>query len=101
MEERNNDIGKGQSIQKGVSSITSLDRRRNSSIGEQHSADSSPSRLGEQNSKIQRVGEEQSQRGQTSSDGSGDRESHRSSEQRVKYSLQESEASEKTVADLE
>lgn len=87
LEEFENGNRQKQSIQKGVSRITSLDRQRNSSIGEQYSVDSSPSRHRGQDNQIQRVGKEQSQRGQTQSDRSGDSKSRRSSKRGVKYSL--------------
>ena len=87
MEERNNGIGKEQSIQKGVSDITSIDRRRNTSVRRVVSDNSLSSGNRRSDHEIQRVGEEQSQGRQTSSDGSGDRESRRSSKQRLKYSL--------------
>lgn len=100
LEEFENGNRQKQSIQKGVSRITSLDRQRNSSIGEQHSVDSSPSRHRGQDNQIQRVGEEQSQRGKTQSDRSGDSKSRRSSKQGIKHSLQE-EISEERLAEIE
>lgn len=74
IEERNNGIGKGQSIQKSVSVITSIDRRRDSSVGRVVSDDSVSPRNGRGDNQVQRVGEEQSQRGKTQSNRSGNSE---------------------------
>lgn len=82
MEERTNGVGKGQSIQKGVSSITSIHRRASSSNGGVVSDNSVSSRNGRGDSEVQRVGQEQSQRGKTASDRNGDSEGGSSSGQR-------------------
>lgn len=87
IEERNNGIGKGQSIQKSVSVITSIDRRRDSSVGRVVSDDSVSPRNGRGDNQIQRVGEEQSQRGKTQSNRSGNSEGGGQGKRGVKYSL--------------
>ena len=86
-EERTNGVGKGQSIQKGVSSITSIHRRASSSNGGVVSDNSVSPRNGRGNSEVQRVGQEQSQRGETASNRNGDSKGGSSSKQGVKYSL--------------
>lgn len=91
LEEYENVDRQKQSIQKISSGITSLDRRGDSVVGKQHSANSSYTRLGEKNSQVQRVGEEQSQSGQTSSNRNGDSEGGSSSEQGIKRSLKDSQ----------
>lgn len=91
IEERNNGIGKGQSIQKGVSSLTSIDRRANSSNRGVVSDNPLSPRNGRGDNQVQRVGEEQSQRGKTQSNRSGDSESRRSSKQGIKHSLSDGE----------
>ena len=82
MEERTNGVGKGQSIQKGVSSITSIHRRASSSNGGVVSDNSVSPRNGRGDSEVQRVGQEQSQRGGTASDRNGDSKGGSSSRQR-------------------
>lgn len=86
-EEWNNGNRQGQSIQKGISRFTSLDRRGDSSIQGESNNDSSRPRQRGENQEVRGVGEEQSQRGQTQSDRSGDSKSRRSSEQGLRYSL--------------
>lgn len=87
IEERNNGIGKGQSIQKGVSSLTSIDRRANSSNRGVVSDNPLSPRNGRGDNQVQRVGEEQSQRGKTQSNRSGDSEGGGQGKQRIKFSL--------------
>ena len=81
MEERTNGVGKGQSIQKGVSSITSIHRRASTSNGGVVSDNSVSPRNGRGDSGVQRVGQEQSQRGKTASDRGGDSKGGSASEQ--------------------
>ena len=81
MEERTNGVGKGQSIQKGVSSITSIHRRASTSNGGGVSDNSVSPRNGRGDSEVQRVGQEQSQRGRTASDRGGDSKGGSASEQ--------------------
>ena len=80
-EERTNGVGKGQSIQKGVSSITSIHRRASTSNGGGVSDNSVSPRNGRGDSGVQRVGQEQSQRGKTASDRGGDSKGGSASEQ--------------------
>lgn len=87
-EDRKN-VAEKQSIQKSVSSITSLDRRRDSSNRGVVSDNKVSPRNGGSDNQIQRVGEEQSQRRETQSNRGGDSESRRSSKQGLKYSLPE------------
>ena len=87
IEERNNGIGKGQSIQKSVSVITSIDRRRDSSVGRVVSDDSVSPRNGRGDNQVQRVGEEQSQRGKTQSNRSGNSEGGGQGKRGIKFSL--------------
>lgn len=87
-EDRKN-VAERQSIQKSVSEITSINRRASSADGGVVSDDSLSSRNGEGNSEVQRVGQEQPQRGQTQRNGDGDSESRRSSKQGLRYSLKE------------
>lgn len=100
IEERNNGIGKGQSIQKSVSVITSIDRRRDSSVGRVVSDDSVSPRNGRGDNQIQRVGEEQSQRGKTQSNRSGNSEGGGQGKRGIKFSLKESEVSESALQEL-
>lgn len=84
-----------QSIQRSVSRLTSLDKRRNTVRGEEHSADSLQTEHGREDSSIQRVGEEKSQSRQTPSNRGRDSESSGSSKQSLtkgksKFSLKES-----------
>lgn len=81
MEERTNGVGKGQSIQKGVSSITSIHRRASTSNGGVVSDNSVSPRNGRGDSGVQRVDQEQSQRGKTASDRGGDSKGGSASEQ--------------------
>ena len=81
MEERTNGVGKGQSIQKGVSSITSIHRRASTSNGGVVSDNSVSPRNGRGDSGVQRVGQEQSQRGKTASDRGRDSKGGGASEQ--------------------
>ncbi len=80
-------VGKGQSIQKGVSSLTSIDRRANSSNRGVVSDNPLSPRNGRGDNQVQRVGEEQSQRGKTQSNRSGDSEGGGQGKQRIKFSL--------------
>lgn len=82
LEEFENGDRQKQSVPKSVNSITSLDRRRNSSVGEQQGIDSSPAQRGREDRQVQRVGQEQSQRGKTASDRGGDSKGGSASEQR-------------------
>lgn len=100
IEERNNGIGKGQSIQKSVSVITSIDRRRDSSVGRVVSDDSVSPRNRRGDNQIQRVGEEQSQRGETQSNRSEDSEGGGQGKRGIKFSLKESEVSESALQEL-
>lgn len=100
IEERNNGIGKGQSIQKSVSVITSIDRRRDSSVGRVVSDDSVSPRNGRGDNQVQRVGEEQSQRGKTQSNRSGNSEGGGQGKRGIKFSLKESEVSESALQEL-
>ena len=81
LEEFENGDRQKQSVPKSVNSITSLDRRRNSSVGEQQGIDSSPAQRGREDRQVQRVGQEQSQRGKTASDRGGDSKGGSASEQ--------------------
>lgn len=87
-EEWNNVNRQEQSIQKSVSSITSLDRQRDSFDRRKSNNDSSRSQQRGENKQVQQVGGEQTQGRQTSSDRSGDSKSGGSSQQ-IKYSLKE------------
>lgn len=82
LEEFENGDRQKQSVPKSVNSITSLDRRRNSSVGEQQGIDSSPAQRGREDRQVQRVGQEQSQRGKTASDRGRDSKGGSASEQR-------------------
>lgn len=99
MEERTNGVSKGQSIQKGVSSITSIHRRASSSNGGVVSDNSVSSRNGGGDSEVQRVGQKQSQRGEAASDRNGDSEGGSSSRKRLKYSLKEVEPIKPTTSE--
>lgn len=99
MEERTNGVSKGQSIQKGVSSITSIHRRASSSNGGVVSDNSVSSRNGGGDSEVQRVGQKQSQRGEDASDRNGDSEGGSSSRKRLKYSLKEVEPIKPTTSE--
>ena len=81
LEEFENGDRQKQSVPKSVNSITSLDRRRNSSVGEQQGIDSSPAQHGRGDSEVQRVGQEQSQRGKPTSDRGRDSKGGSASEQ--------------------
>lgn len=100
IEERNNGIGKGQSIQKGVSSLTSIDRRANSSNRGVVSDNPLSPRNGRGDNQVQRVGEEQSQRGKTQSNRSGNSEGGGQGKRGIKFSLKESEVSESALQEL-
>lgn len=100
IEERNNGIGKGQSIQKSVSVITSIDRRRDSSVGRVVSNDSVSPRNGRGDNQVQRVGEEQSQRGKTQSNRNGNSEGGGQGKRGIKFSLKEGEVSESALQEL-
>ena len=82
LEEFENGDRQKQSVPKSVNSITSLDRRRSSSVGEQQGIDSSPAQLGREDRQVQREGKERSQRGKTASDRGGDSKGGSASEQR-------------------
>ena len=99
MEERTNGVSKGQSIQKGVSSITSIHRRASSSNGGVVSDNSVSPRNGGGDSEVQRVGQKQSQRGEAASDRNGDSEGGSSSRKRLKYSLKEVEPIKPTTSE--
>ena len=77
----------GQSIQKSVSGITSLDKRRNSDRRAEYSTDSTRSEYRSENRQVQRMGQEQTSRGQAASDRSGDSKGGSTSGQGVKFSL--------------
>ena len=71
----NKSNGREQSIQKGVSRFTSLDRQGDSiRKGESNNDIARPQQRGK-NKEVRGVGQEQSQRGETSSNRSGDSES--------------------------
>lgn len=99
MEERTNGVSKGQSIQKGVSSITSIHRRASSSNGGVVSDNSVSPRNGGGDSEVQRVGQKQSQRGEAANDRNGDSEGGSSSRKRLKYSLKEVEPIKPTTSE--
>ena len=82
LEEFENGDRQKQSVPKSVNSITSLDRRRNSSVGEQQGIDSSPAQHGREDRQVQREGKERSQRGKTTSDRGRDSKGGSASEQR-------------------
>lgn len=86
-EEWNNGNRQEQSIQKGVSRFTSLDRQRNSSFRGKSNNDVARSQQRGENQEVRGLGEEQSQRRETQSDRSGDSEGGGSSKQGIKYSL--------------
>ena len=88
-EEWNNGNRQEQSIQKGVSRFTSLDRQRNSSFRGESNNDVARSQQRGENQEVRGLGEEQSQRRETQSNRGGDSESRRSSKQGLKYSLPE------------
>ncbi len=82
-EEWENGNGREQSIQEGISRFTSLDRQGDSSIRGKSNNDSSRSQQREKNQEVRGVGQEQSQRWETRSNGSGDSESGSTSKQGV------------------
>lgn len=88
-EEWNNGNRQEQSIQKGVSRFTSLDRQRNSSFRGESNNDVARSQQRGENQEVRGLGEEQSQRRETQSNRGGDSESRRSSKQGLKFSLPE------------
>ena len=98
-EDRKN-VAEKQSIQKSVSSITSLDRRRDSSNRGVVSDNKVSPRNGGSDNQIQRVGEEQSQRGKTQSNRSGNSEGGGQGKRGIKFSLKESEVSDSALQEL-
>ncbi|MEG1881901.1 MAG: hypothetical protein RR207_05355 [Clostridia bacterium] len=90
-EERSNGNRQEQSIQKGVSRFTSLDRQRNFSFRGESNNDIARSQQRAENQKVRGLGEEKPQSGQTSSNRGRDSESGSSSKQgELKFFLKDS-----------
>ncbi|MEG1662469.1 MAG: hypothetical protein RR338_00630 [Clostridia bacterium] len=90
-EEWNNGNRQEQSIQKGVSRFTSLDRQRNFSFRGESNNDIARSQQRAENQKVRGLGEEKPQSGQTSSNRGRDSESGSSSKQgELKFFLKDS-----------
>lgn len=81
IKERTNGTGFEQSVQKGVSILTSIDRKANSSNRGGISDNPLSSRHGRENNEVQHVGERAPERGQTASDRNGDSKGSSTSEQ--------------------
>ncbi len=93
--------GKIESIQGSTYEIDKLNKRRNTIGREKSSLIGDETQYRRKDNSIQRVGEEESKKWQTSSDRSGDSESGDSSKQGIDYSLKDSQGNELTQQQAE
>lgn len=98
---RNGASGRIQSIQRAFTDYAQFDKRRDSARREESSPRGVQTEHGGEDTKVLQVDRDESQRGQTQSDGSGDSKGRRKSKRGVKYSLKEGEVSESALAEIE
>lgn len=88
---RNGASGRIQSIQRAFTDYAQFDKRRDSARREESSPRGVQTEHGGEDTKVLQVDRDESQRGQTQSDGNGDSKGRRKSKRGVKYSLKDSE----------